>query len=197
MRPIFLIGYMGSGKTTLGRALARRLGMEFIDLDHYIEGRYHATVSDLFATRGEEGFRDLERRMLAEVSGFEDVIVACGGGTPCFFDNMEVMNAAGLTVLLDTRIDTLHRRLLAGRAKRPLIAALTDEELRGFITEALAKRMPHYSRAAVRFPGDLLEDRGQIDTTVERFIATLLPEAKSCASPGTLTGHLTDTPADI
>lgn len=183
MRPIFLIGYMGSGKSTLGRALARRLGMEFIDLDQYIEGRYHASVTDIFAARGEEGFRDLERRMLAEVSGFEDVIVACGGGTPCFFDNMEVMNAAGLTVLLDTQLDTLHRRLLAGRAKRPLIAALTDEELRAFITEALAKRMPHYSRAAVSFPGDLLEDRGQIEATVERFVANILP-LESCRAGG-------------
>lgn len=192
MKPIFLIGYMGSGKTTLGKALAARTGMEFIDLDHYIEARFHANVRDIFATRGEEGFRDIERRMLDEVSGFEDVIVACGGGTPCFFDNMEVMNRRGTTVLLDASIDTLHRRLLHGRAARPLIAGLSDGELREFIISALAARMPHYGRASVRFASDLLEDRGQIDATVERFVA-MLPNVMAAASDASSTHHPKDT----
>ncbi|MCM1336774.1 MAG: shikimate kinase [Candidatus Amulumruptor caecigallinarius] len=175
MKPIFLIGYMGSGKSTLGRALAARLGLQFIDLDQYIEGRYHTKIRDIFAAKGEEGFRDMERRMLAEVSAFEDVIVACGGGTPCFYDNMEVMNSSGLTVLLDASVECLHRRLLQGRTNRPLIATLTDDELRDFIITALEARRPHYSRAAIAFASDLLEDRGQIAATVERFIAEVLP----------------------
>lgn len=137
MQPIFIIGFMGSGKSTLGRALGRATGRTFIDLDNYIEQRFHANVRDIFASRGEEGFRDIERRMLREVSQFEDVIVACGGGTPCFYDNMEVMNAAGLTVMLDVSIDRLHSRLCLGRRRRPLIAAMTDDELRAYITQAL------------------------------------------------------------
>lgn len=81
---IFLTGYMASGKTTLGKAYAKACGLSFIDLDWYIEERMHSTIRDIFATRGEDGFRQLERKMLLEVAEFENVIVACGGGTPCF-----------------------------------------------------------------------------------------------------------------
>ena len=102
MQPIFLIGYMGSGKTTLGKALAKHLCKEFIDLDTYIECRFHASVKQLFAQRGEEGFRDLERRMLHEIADFEDVIVACGGGTPCYFDNMDYIVGHGFAIYLTT-----------------------------------------------------------------------------------------------
>ena len=91
MKPLFLVGYMAAGKTTLGRRAAQLLNVEFIDLDAYIESRYRKRVSDLFAERGEEGFRDIERRMLHEVAEFDNVLVATGGGTPCFFDNMEYM----------------------------------------------------------------------------------------------------------
>lgn len=161
---------MGSGKSTLGRAAARAAGLDFIDLDTYIERRYHADVREIFATRGEDGFRDIERRMLDEVSCFEDVIVACGGGTPCFFDNMELMNSRGLTVMLEASPETLHRRLCHGRAARPLIASLDDGELRTFIADALRARMPHYSKARTRFNADLLEDRDQIRNTVARFL---------------------------
>ena len=93
MRPIFLIGFMGSGKTTLAKALSRATGLEYIDLDAYIEARFHANVSEIFAREGQDRFRDMERRMLREVAEFEDVIVACGGGTPCFFDNVDYMNS--------------------------------------------------------------------------------------------------------
>ena len=84
---------MGAGKTTIGRVLARELGLDFYDLDWYIEDRFHKKIPDIFAEQGEEGFRDIERKMLHEVAEFENVIVSCGGGTPCFFDNMEYMNA--------------------------------------------------------------------------------------------------------
>ena len=95
---ILLIGFMAAGKTTLGKALAKELGLQFIDLDHYIECRYHSTVSQLFADRGEEAFRQIERNMLHEVAEFEDVVISTGGGTPCFFDNIEYMNQQGITV---------------------------------------------------------------------------------------------------
>ena len=170
MKPIFLIGYMGCGKSTLGRNVSRLSGVEFIDLDKYIETRYHANIRDIFAVRGEDGFREIERAMLHEVGQFNDVIIACGGGTPCFFDNMDFMKGAGTTVLLDTSIGKLHTRLKRGRHKRPLIADKTDEELLDFIVGALAKRMPFYSRAEERFVSDLLDDEVEVETTAMRFI---------------------------
>ena len=110
-RRIFLTGYMGAGKTTLGRAFAAAEGLQFVDLDWYIEERTHRTVQQLFAEGGEEGFRRTEQRLLHEVACFEDVVVATGGGTPCFFDNMEVMNRAGITVFLDVPVPVLLARL--------------------------------------------------------------------------------------
>lgn len=170
MKPIFLIGYMGCGKSTLGRNLSRLTGLQFIDLDNFIETRFHSRVKDIFAERGEEGFRLIEQNMLHEVGEFCDVIIACGGGTPCFFDNMDYMNGAGTTVLLDTSLDKLHTRLMRGRHKRPLIADKDDEELRAFIVEALAARMPHYSKAAHRFKSDLLDTEAEAEDTARRFI---------------------------
>ena len=111
MTRIFLVGYMGAGKTTLGRALAKATGMQFIDLDCYIEERFRKTIAQIFAEKGEEHFRDLERRMLHEVGEFEDVIISTGGGTPCFFDNIEYMNSQGTTVYLDVPVERLHIRL--------------------------------------------------------------------------------------
>ena len=98
---IFLIGYMGAGKTTLGKAFAKKYNLSFVDLDWYIEERFHKTVQELFAERGEDGFRELERNMLHEVADFENVIISTGGGAPCFFDNMDFMNKSGITVFLN------------------------------------------------------------------------------------------------
>lgn len=173
MKPIFLIGYMGCGKSTMGRAVSALTGVPFIDLDNYIEQRFHLTVKEIFARRGEEGFRDVERRMLQEVADFEDVIVACGGGTPCFFDNMEYMNAHGTTVFLNTPIDRLHSRLMRGRHKRPLIADKNDEELMTFIKEALAKRMEHYAKAQIAFSSERLENKSEIANTAREFAELL------------------------
>lgn len=117
MRRIFLIGYMGSGKTTLGKAFAKAAGLEFIDLDWYIEERLHKTISKIFAEQGESGFREVERKLLHEAGDFEDVLIACGGGTPCFFDNMDYMNQAGDTVFLDVSPEVLFRRLKIAKTK--------------------------------------------------------------------------------
>ena len=166
---IFLTGYMGSGKTTLGRALAADLNVQFIDLDHYIEQRYRKTIAQLFAENGEDGFRTIERRMLHEVGEFEDVIISTGGGTPCFFDNIEFMNAQGTTVYLDVPVERLFIRLCIARSKRPLIKDKDDEELRAFIIEQLEKRAPHYSKAQYSFRADRLEDTAQVKESVEAF----------------------------
>ena len=169
MTRIFLIGYMGAGKTTLGKAFARAMGLTFIDLDWYIEERFHKTIRELFTERGEEEFRNWERRMLHEVAEFEDVVISVGGGTPCFFDNVEFMNMAGKTVYLDVNIQVLFRRLKVAKQQRPLLDGKTDEELLLFIQEALQKRLPFYSRAKHVFNGEMLEDRWQIQQSVERL----------------------------
>ena len=164
---------MGCGKSTMGRAVSALTGVPFIDLDNYIEQRFHLPVKEIFAQRGEDGYPDLERRMLQEVADFEDVIVACGGGTPCFFDNMEYMNTHGTTVFLNTPIDRLHSRLMRGRHKRPLIADKDDEELMTFIKEALAKRMDHYSKAQISFSSERLENKSEIANTAREFAELL------------------------
>ena len=169
MTRIFLIGYMGAGKTTLGKAFARAMGLTFVDLDWYIEERYHKTVRQIFEERGEDGFRELEKRMLHETGEFEDVVISVGGGTPCFFDNMDYMNSVGQTVFLDVDVKVLFRRLKVAKQQRPLLANKTDEELITFIIEALQKRLPFYSKAKYVFNGERLEDRRQIQQSVERL----------------------------
>ena len=170
MTRIFLIGYMGAGKTTLGRALAKELGIQFIDLDSYIEKRLCKSVSQIFAEKGEEGFRDIERRMLHEVGDFENVVISTGGGTPCFFDNIEYMNEHGTTVFLDVPVERLFIRLSIARKKRPLIMNKNDEELRSFIIEQLNKRETHYNKAKQKFIADQLEDVKQIEASVKNVL---------------------------
>lgn len=166
---IFLTGYMGAGKTTLGKAFAREMKVPFIDLDWYIEERFHKSIPELFRERGEEAFRELERRMLHEAGEFEDVVISTGGGTPCFFDNMDYMNRQGQTVFLDVHPDILFRRLRVATQQRPILQGKTDKELRAFIVEALGKRAPFYGQARYRFDAGRLESRRQIAESVEQL----------------------------
>jgi shikimate kinase len=157
---IYLIGYMGSGKTTLGHQLASALGLLFIDLDKYIEERNYKTVPQLFSEFGEDEFRIRERKALEEVSDFNDVVVSTGGGAPCFLDNMELMNRTGITLFLNIDIPTLVERLLKSKTDRPLIRGKSNEELTVFIHEMLRKRLPYYEQAQLRISqsDSLLED---------------------------------------
>lgn len=151
MKRIFLIGYMGSGKTSIGKHLASRMGLSFVDLDVYIEQRYHKTVRELFAERGEESFRRIEQKMLHEVAGFEDTLISTGGGSPCFFDNIAFMKKTGETVYLKVSVDTLAKRLDAGKRTRPVLQNKSGEALRLFIDENLQKREPYYTQASIIF----------------------------------------------
>lgn len=166
---IFLTGYMGAGKTTLGKAFARKLNLPFVDLDWYMEERFHKTVGELFVERGEAGFRELEKNMLHEVGAFENVVISTGGGAPCFFDNMDFMNRNGKTVFLNVHPDMLFRRLRVAKQQRPILQGKQDDELKEFIIRALEKRTPFYSQAQYVFNADELEDRSQIEKSVEKL----------------------------
>ena len=165
-KSIILIGYMGAGKTTVGKELANRLGVTFYDLDWYIETRMHKRVPEIFAESGEEGFRDIEKRMLHEVAEFENVIVACGGGTPCFFDNMDYMNGCGEVIYLRATPDVLFRHLKMGKGVRPLLMGKNDEELLAFIKEQLAKREEFYLKARHVVDIPCMENEDKINETV-------------------------------
>lgn len=180
MKPLYIIGYMGCGKTTFGRALSQSTGLKFIDLDQLIEERQNATVREIFDTKGEEEFRRIERDMLRETAEMENVIVSCGGGTPCFFDNVAFMNDNGTTLWLEATHDCLFSRLIRKREKRPLLANRSDEEIRHIIISQLETRSPFYSQAAIRWKGDSLEDRRQIDENVADFLKAYPLFDKNC-----------------
>ena len=166
---IIIIGYMGAGKTTVGKALSKELGIPFYDLDWYIESRMHKTVQQIFAERGEEGFRKIEYNMLHEVAEFENVIISCGGGTPCFFDNMEYLNSQGHTIYLKATPDVLHKHLMMGKGVRPLLLGKSPEEMRSFITSQLETREPYYSKALYTLDVNLLDTYDKIKISVTKI----------------------------
>ena len=165
---IIIIGYMGAGKTTVGKALSKELGIPFYDLDWYIESRMHKTVAQIFAERGEEGFRQIEHNMLHEVAEFENVIVSCGGGTPCFFDNMDYMNQQGETIYLQASPEVLYGHLLMGKSVRPLLLGKSKEELLVYIKEQLQCRDPYYLKAKHHLNVDLMDNYDKIKISVQR-----------------------------
>ena len=169
MRRIILIGYMGSGKTTVGKALSKETGMMFYDLDWYIESRMRKTVSQIFAEKGEEGFRQIEYNMLHEVAEFEDVIISCGGGTPCFFDNMDYLNQQGDVVYLKATPETLYKHLLMAKVERPLLKGKTKEELLEFIKTQLSTREAFYNKARYHLDVSLLDNYEKIGITVDKL----------------------------
>ena len=173
MRRIILIGYMGSGKTTVGKALSKQTGMMFYDLDWYIESRMRCPVPQLFKERGEEAFRKIEYNMLHEVAEFEDVIISCGGGTPCFFDNMDYLNQQGDVVYLKATPEVLYKHLLMAKVERPLLAGKTPDELIEYITNHLQQRAPFYEKARYTLDVSVLDNYDKIQVSVERIRALL------------------------
>lgn len=173
MKSIILVGYMCVGKTTIGRALAKEMKKTFYDLDWYIEERYHTKISNIFAEKGEAHFRDLEKRMLHEVAEFEDVVLSCGGGTPCFFDNMEYMNQVGEVYYLKASVDTILQHLSMSKGERPLLKDKTPEELKVYITEQIAQRSPFYEKAKHVIDVNVLNSFDKIENITNEIIKSL------------------------
>lgn len=145
-RSVFLIGYMGVGKTTLGKKLAQRLQVDFVDTDVLIENQVGMTIAEYFSLHGEEKFRQVEREILLQLEENGNV-VATGGGLPCFHDNMKIMNTKGTTIYLQRPPKELFQRLKNAKTKRPIIAGLSDEELLKFISNQLEEREQYYNQA--------------------------------------------------
>ncbi len=159
MKPLFLVGYMGCGKSTIGRKLARQTGLDYVDTDARVEEREGATVYDIFRYEGEERFRAIEREVLETTIAAGAAIVSTGGGLPVWGDNMERMNAAGRTIYLRRSAENIASRLSPyGRQKRPRLRGLNDEELVRFMREDMAAREAHYAKAALIIDCDALTD---------------------------------------
>jgi shikimate kinase len=154
----FLNGFMGSGKSYWGRRWAKAFDLEFCDLDDVIESREGITIREIFASKGEPAFRRIERETLKTLLGKSNAIIATGGGTPCFHDNLKRMNRAGVTIWLKTPLDLMVGRLLPEREHRPVIAHTNEETLPGFITAKLAERAPFYYYCMYHFYTPYLTD---------------------------------------
>ena len=167
---IFLIGFMGCGKSTLGKKLAAKMSYEFIDLDHQLEKELGMSIGQYFAEHGEAAFREQEKKTLQGYAYPGNVVVATGGGAPCYFDNMDWMNQNGTTVYISLAPAALAKRLESGKDKRPLLKDLTEEEMIAFIEGKLAEREEFYQAAQIIANG--------INLSPDTLRAQLLAEGK-------------------
>jgi shikimate kinase len=167
---IFLIGFMGCGKTTLGSKLASKLNFTFIDLDKAIEETTEMTIAEYFEEYGELKFRELESDILQTAEFPENAVIATGGGAPCFYNNMDWMNENGITIYISMSPKALASRLKDGKDVRPLLKDLSEEEMVDFIADKLEARKPYYDKARYVMDG--------IDITPEKVIEALSPHLK-------------------
>jgi len=154
---VFLIGYMGSGKTTAGKKLAKLLGYGFADLDEHIEKRSGKRIADIFAIDGEEEFRKLEHRYLEKLCKLDNYVIATGGGTPCFGKNLKIMKSAGKVIYLKMPAAALAKRLSQTDNERPLLKNTGNKSLEKHIEEHLAQREKFYEQADVVVSGVSLD----------------------------------------
>lgn len=166
---IFLIGFMGSGKSTLGKKLALKLGYHFVDIDKVIEAEIKISIAEYFQKNGENAFRQLENSMMKSIDLPENVVVATGGGAPCFFDNLAWMNQNGVTLYLSLSPKALVKRLENGIGQRPVLQNLSGQELEEFISVRLKEREEYYQQAKLTIKGP--------DQTAEKVIEILTAEA--------------------
>lgn len=170
---LYFTGYMASGKTTLGRAVAGKLGWDFLDLDKEIERLGRGSVEEIMARDNGATFRRLEAQALRNTGLREKIVVACGGGTPCWYDNMEFMNLRGVTVWLLASPEKIAERILEAGDTRPLVRGLQGEELQAYIRSHLLRRQQYYAKARVRFDAEHLETAAEIESAAEKLLSQL------------------------
>ncbi len=181
---VFLIGFMGSGKSTIGKKLAKRLDYQFLDLDRYIEDKTQQTIPSIFETQGETAFRTLETKVLKALN-VSNTVVALGGGTPCFNQNMNIINELGVSVYLKLPVSVLVNRLMNAKTKRPLIEAYKHDknELNQQVESLLLEREVHYQSANIVFEADNMnpDKYSQLEDEIEGYFFNLLdiPSIKS------------------
>jgi len=144
---LFLIGFMGCGKTTNGKKLAKKLNYQFYDLDAEVEKQERISIAQIFNSHGEDYFRNIEQQQLFRLSQKSNVIISCGGGTPCLFNNMEYMNKMGLTLYIQMTPEALFSRLKNAKSTRPLLQKMNDEELKSYIKHKLSERENTYLKS--------------------------------------------------
>ncbi|MBQ2351301.1 MAG: shikimate kinase [Bacteroidales bacterium] len=160
---IFLVGFMGAGKSVIGRRLAKSLNLSFYDLDEEIESRYKMSVSAIFQKYDEACFRKLESSVLKSFSQNDNFVLSCGGGTPCFSDNMEEMNTLGTTIYIKLSANELAGRIANSYHKRPLTEGKSDEELESYVKEMLNVREPFYSMAKITVDASGTDKEGLVE----------------------------------
>ncbi len=167
---IYLVGYMCSGKSTVGKKLAKKLGLKFCDTDKLFEEKNNSTISDFFAKHGEVAFREKEREILTSLLPLQDCVVSTGGGIPCFQDNMDLMNENGITIYLDISPKSVLDRLRSADEERPLLKDIPAEEQEAFIEQHLAQRKPFYEKADISVKAENLK----VETIINKLISTKL-----------------------
>jgi shikimate kinase len=166
---IYLIGFMGCGKSHWGKLLSRKLQIPYFDLDEQIVANEGRSINDIFEQEGEEYFRLKEKEVLYILTeSHDDFVMACGGGTPCFFNNIDYMNRSGVSVWISSSIDSLFERLIKEKEKRPLIRELSDEQLFAYITKKYADRRIYYQQATV-----IIDD----EVTLEKLMDSIYSES--------------------
>lgn len=161
---VFFIGFMGSGKTYQGRQLSQKLNISFFDLDEQIVSHEGKSINEIFETKGEEYFRLLEKDILHIIAESHDsFVMACGGGAPCYFNNIEYMNKTGTTVWFNTPVDILFERLLKEREQRPLLRGLSDNQVRSFIIKKFADRKIYYEQADITIEDEQIQPEKLIE----------------------------------
>jgi shikimate kinase len=148
MKPIILIGFMGVGKTSIGKKLAKKLSLNFLDTDKWIEKQAGKTISEIFNENGETIFREWERKSIEHFRKEENIVISTGGGLPCFHDNMQVLNSIGTTIYLKSSIERITEQLKLSRIKRPLIEGKSDQELETYIKNKVQEREKYYLQAS-------------------------------------------------
>ena len=164
---IYLIGFMGSGKSHWGRLLSKKLTLPFFDLDSQITEQENKSIVEIFEEKGEEYFRMLEKEALYILTESHDsFVMACGGGTPCYFNNIDYMNQNGTSVWLNTRLDVLFNRLLKEKESRPLLKDLSDSQLKQFILKKFSERRIYYEQAELVIE----ESEASVDSLIQHIM---------------------------